>query len=524
MPTSPALGASRSPMITAQPPPTSTPVLQDEKAMKLQALRKPFIHLMAIEPILEKHLIQKTRCSATECAQLLKKVGRLTRDNLAWELSDRTYKDLDVWTFPYPSQAARQSAIQNAISAFDRMRIGKEEPIWQNLLPKHERGRGKVLSRLDLDRGPTRQAGSTPTIRVQRAEDPTPKSKSSSPEKEDLASKAARESKVRSASQPPTKRQKISERELQSRRLLTTNSSDMAKSKSARSIQKSSTSKTSTKYKSEEFVQDSDSPEEKAPSRAAPIKTATSSHSAQGNESKIRQRPHALDSNSSSSSSKTIATKSTHNKKPSATLDTPKAKPLPSQSPRLDGNVRNGHARHRSSTSPQKPSPLSSPPENMSELEMDEYNIISSSSSSPLINQVRRSLATPSLVGDTSSTARESSRNDANSLKRKFDDTDSSDFKAPSQSGVNGFGSHHSTTKKYPEVFSSSSSGTTPDKKNHALNLAKRFKHLYKRYENLHREVSAQSKPDSTKVTEVKRLHKRLAEWKRQIAEAAEEL
>lgn len=116
--------------------------------MRLQAMKTPIIHLLAVGPSTEGKISEKTHIPKEECAQLLQKYGR----NLdgKWQLADRTYKDLDLWNFGYTSQDDRQAAIDNAVKAFDRMRLGKEEKIWQMLLPVEERNKGKVLSRLHL--------------------------------------------------------------------------------------------------------------------------------------------------------------------------------------------------------------------------------------------------------------------------------------------------------------------------------------------------------------------------------------
>jgi RNA polymerase II elongation factor ELL len=76
---------------------------------------------------------------------------------------DKLYKELDVWNFNYKNQEDRQAAIDNAIRAYDRMRLSKDDELWQKLLPEEERGQGKVLSRLNLNKAPVNT--STPTVK-----------------------------------------------------------------------------------------------------------------------------------------------------------------------------------------------------------------------------------------------------------------------------------------------------------------------------------------------------------------------
>lgn len=167
MPGSPALALPRSPALT----PTSAPTFQNKEKIRLEALRTPFIHLLAIRAVSVKFLSQQTRSSPEDCLALAHKYGtenRLNREK--FDLKDKVYRDLDVWDFPYRTADDRQEAIENAISAFDRMRISRSDKHWQRLLPKDEREKGKVLSRLDLRTGPIKKAV-TPRIQIHASED-----------------------------------------------------------------------------------------------------------------------------------------------------------------------------------------------------------------------------------------------------------------------------------------------------------------------------------------------------------------
>ncbi len=157
LPASPAFGphgaASTSIAITSNP--------DDGDGVRWQAMKTPLLHLLATKPASSETLASKTHVPHQEVLELLQKYGRQIESK--WQLTDRAYRELDVWKFKYPSKESRQAAIDGAIKAFDRLRIGKEDDLWQMLLPRGERGQGKVLSRLHLGSGSSQNRGLTPT-------------------------------------------------------------------------------------------------------------------------------------------------------------------------------------------------------------------------------------------------------------------------------------------------------------------------------------------------------------------------
>lgn len=163
--------------------PTSAPA--GDSAARLQAMRTPFLHFLAVKPSIDSTITDKTRIPKDDCTHLLQKFGKQVDGR--WQLTDRAYKELDVWNFGYSTQADRQAAVDNAVKAFDRMRLGKDEKIWQMLLPKEERNKGKVLSRLHLgsgavNRGLTPNAyGASPMPNVDGANDGTAASGKNTP-------------------------------------------------------------------------------------------------------------------------------------------------------------------------------------------------------------------------------------------------------------------------------------------------------------------------------------------------------
>ncbi|KZZ97767.1 hypothetical protein AAP_00028 [Ascosphaera apis ARSEF 7405] len=151
------------PMSTAGSAPSSTPLLfsaeklspaERKEKRRLDALKEPFIHLLAMRPLSIKYIAKTTRSSPEDIRQLVAKYAqdyKCDRDKV--QLRDKSYKELRPWDFPYPSEDSRQEAINNAISAFDRLRLDKSDNLWQLLLPKEERGKGKILSKLNLSAG-----------------------------------------------------------------------------------------------------------------------------------------------------------------------------------------------------------------------------------------------------------------------------------------------------------------------------------------------------------------------------------
>lgn len=136
---------------------TSAP---NDQNLRRQAMKIPILHLLAMKPTSTEDIIRTTHIPKSDLEAVVGKIAQQVDGK--WKLLDRAYKDLNVWDFGYRTQEDRQMAIDNAIRAYDRTRVGKEENIWQLLLPKEERGKGKVLSKLHLS-APTTNRGSTPS-------------------------------------------------------------------------------------------------------------------------------------------------------------------------------------------------------------------------------------------------------------------------------------------------------------------------------------------------------------------------
>lgn len=144
------------------------PSAEDREIQKFKAIRSPLIHFLAVRPVSMKYLAQTLVCKEEDCKQVLERVGRPYRlDDSKWDLTDKAFRELDVYRFTYPSEDDRKLAIDRAVSSYDRMRLSPNDALWQRLLPVHERGKGKVISKLNLSKA------TTPRINVQTPKDST---------------------------------------------------------------------------------------------------------------------------------------------------------------------------------------------------------------------------------------------------------------------------------------------------------------------------------------------------------------
>lgn len=550
MPTSPTLGASRPPL-TLGTGPTSVPALPDEKSAKLKALRSPLIHLLAVRPVSERFLAQKTHCSVEECLNVLQKVGKQARLDISkWDLTDRTYKELDVWDFNYPNQEDRQAAIDHAVSAFDRLRLSREEKVWQMLLPREERGKGKILSKLQLHGGPI-QKSNTPRIHVQATDDVVDgygTAHDSDAGNGRLAPNDA-PTMVRAHSQDSFKKIRVSEKEAQSKRLLSKNPKKLAptvKPKEVKSgVRKDLMDETNApprKIKSAEFVDDSDEDAEMEDTITLEAKSvkppqgpgvAKPSNQADRPMKQQLQPPRPSDRVGNS-----ITKVPDHKKKPTSTSiksdDTRQGSSSSNRSAsthrysdasQSSTSMRKTLSRQRTTSSPHKPSPLgSSPPTNASDLEHDAPSYLaSSSSSSPLLTQRPDAAVatTPThrpgvarIVRKPTQTASE------HSLKRKANDPHS-DIPIHNVSTTTGLGNPAKRQKESAissPTSDSSSRSISPPSRNATIELAKKFKTFHAAYEKLYREVSSSPEPAQEKFEHVLRMHERLMSMKTEIA------
>lgn len=145
--------------------PTSQPSGTHEAV--LAALRTPIIHLLAREPATESSIAKTCRTSTTTVRELLPKIAkRSTQDTDKWQLTDKSFREINPYNFPYSSSEEREQAIEGAIKSFDRLRLTKDDKLWQILLPREERGQGKCLSRSKVKALEAKPKASTPLHKV----------------------------------------------------------------------------------------------------------------------------------------------------------------------------------------------------------------------------------------------------------------------------------------------------------------------------------------------------------------------
>ncbi|KAI9771114.1 MAG: hypothetical protein M1840_002465 [Geoglossum simile] len=568
--------ASRSPsLMPVTSAPTSAPTSQQLKTPRLEALRTPLMHLLAVGPITLRGLSRRTGCSIEDCNLLLRKFGKEARSGDGkWVLTDRAYKELDVWNFRYPSDDDRKSAIDNAISAFDRLRLGREDKQWQLLLPRKERGKGKVLSRL----GAARKA-ETPSSKAQDpAEDGPMSTPRAGTDGEEMA---------RTKSQQTTKK-KVSERDAVAKRLLSKNPSKTirapvkATQKKIAKPTKKETSAVANKVKSAKFVIDEsdsdvemeDAPAEKSSGTARPKteKAGTNgSVAAKSNPPRVPEKikilaprarataktnnplPQATGSKTAPHSSndmpKFCSISAPTKPSPPSTKTSPQlAKTSPQATPKLSPQqpvkalsqpmgASRSSIKEKLGNSPRKPSPLgTTPPENASDL--DSAPSVPSSNSSPLSSQASKGQSTPtpgpirkSIEQRTSSerqptpSARPASHKSRptpqpeQSLKRKADQMDRRD--PDRQSRLNRRLEESNKRRQLqatpPPSVSESSSVSPAPYDNYTIEMAQRFKKIYREYTRLHEELSHTDNPPAEKIKEITNMHNRLSRMKIEI-------
>lgn len=194
-------------------------------------------------------------------------------------MSDKAFKDLDIWKFPYPTPEDRQFAIDRAVKAFDRLRLARTDALWQKLLPQNERGRGKVISKLQLGGNKPIQHVAPPRINVEPTDDA--KLDETKPgeggDKNERLGPTDAQPRARSQSQDAVQKSKAKPKDSLSKRLLSKKpkASPAVKARDAQPSTKKGAKKATTNahnpnVKSAEFVHESD--EEMEDVESAPTK------------------------------------------------------------------------------------------------------------------------------------------------------------------------------------------------------------------------------------------------------------
>lgn len=356
-PGSPSISAISSPYLGAGP--TSAPTSDED--LKMKAMRTPVLHLLASEPSTKEEIANKTHIPKADLDTILQRVGKQGEAG-KWGLSDKAYRDLDVWKFKYPSEEKRKKAIDNAVRAYDRMRVERDNQLWQLLLPKEERGMGKCLSRLQLgggqvNRGLTPSYQPSPTPHADGGSDSrvastanTPKMGPSTPR----PGSSTGDVRKRLLAKDPQKARAAEDAKEKKRKEREAAASDREAAKPAK---KQATKKTNVK--SAEIVHSSDEESGEEP----PIKPKSQSTNEKAKAApKAKSKAVVSSSDSSDTALKEkVAAKSTAKPKPAArATDSPAVKPTKSatagkSTPQASNNLTAPNSQQRSQRSPSNP-------------------------------------------------------------------------------------------------------------------------------------------------------------------------
>lgn len=520
LPTSPALNGVGSPSLN----PAFT--ASQQKLEKNKEQRSALVHELAVRDQTLEHLRAKWTGSEADFNDILKRVGDQVKDQDKWSLKKLFWKELDVWNYDYESQEDRQAAVENAIKVYDKQRLSSGAPEWERLLPKEERGKGIVLSKLQ-DR--LAKGNITPVPKASKADDA---SKNSSDESS-RAPGAEAMSRSNSQTVVAKPKAKISDREAQAKRLLSNKPKKAAPPKKAPASKTKATEKGAKKVLSAEFVQDSSSSEDEpiAPTTTAKSKPAekTMDKAIEKLAEKVSEKPKVpapaakpkpkavvrapksaavkapAASKASTPATSTLPKRPRDEEDSSSSSGAPLAKRLtkPKEAPKPLPNstalkhrpsdasqnsratTSSNHSYKSKNTSPAKSSPLaSSPPTNASDFDDDDHGRSQSHSQSHSQSQSQTQRSASRVNGLTNGTA-------APAKKRKEPPRD---------------GDVHVSSKKARVSMS-------------VLQKAQSFEVYYRRYLVLHNELVSIRDPPQDDIDRLVRMRQRLVTMKDEIAQ-----
>lgn len=510
----PSKGGSPLPSMPASPmdrrPPTSQPSGAHEAIVA--ALRIPVIHLLAREPASEASLARTCRTSTATMRELLPKIAkRSTQDTDKWQLTDKSFREINPYNFPYSTSEEREQAIEGAIKAFDRLRLTKEDKLWQILLPREERGHGKCLSRSKVKALEAKPKALTPLHKV-----------SDFTKKKPAVKKAD---------------EKVVEKKADSE-------------KKAKTVKEGAASKLSKAAK--ERIVGQDKPAAKEPKEDTP-KAAQSMPVHTTSESKVAPSIEASK----------IRTKKVPTAEGNSSNSTPRTKPKTSVARDSYQNRQHRPVKPVYNTKPKNPSPLSaSPPVNASDFE-DSHPVHKAlaAAASPVkssygnsdrslkrkANDIDSNIHNHSLAVKKPNTDRAtpnhtpshtngrlhgSTPSTNGSIKRKSDDSSTSNTpstapKVRKVTSINvGLASRYNHSNSHPSPGDSSSSTTSPTIPSlsfrQTVELSQKFQKYYTKYEELYwRLTEASSPPTEAQRNDLLKMHKKLEEMKREIKAGA---
>ncbi|KAJ9645663.1 uncharacterized protein PV06_07662 [Exophiala oligosperma] len=518
-PSSPFLSASYSPRLG----PTSialSPGVSAKDRVRLDAIRIPLVHLLAARSMSLKEMCKQLRASKEDCERLIEKVARDSKqgDGLK-ELKEKSYRELDVWKFPYRTSDERQAAIDHAIQAYDRMRVEKKDTLWQLLLPQEERGKGKILSRLNFDK----------PVAPKSTGDDGNESKNEASDKEPSKSKTKKDDTAATLRKAKDKTHSTK----------TALKGDGAVSSRGKNTPQppSKASKPEGKFKSSERIEDSD--------EDADASEVTASQSNNTKSSAVGKKPEQDKARSQKPSqnvasprkvmhkSSTSSSSSSGNEKgrPAATSTT---KPLKPQ-PKSEGTTSRISPRPRHDSSPSKPSPLgSSPPTTSTDADNSSSSKASNQSSAPSSPPSSVDLPKPKqgtkyspVVADKSQPVSRGRSPDRSPAKRKASPSEEERPSKRKQSEASRSAMPTNGTaeqlKRPTPVRRDTERSSSPEKRGpnrqDIIEDAKRFQKYYKKYKDQYERIAQmeENERDDKDMADLWKMHKRLKEMKADI-------
>jgi RNA polymerase II elongation factor ELL len=443
--------------------------------------------------------------------ELLPKIAkRSTQDTDKWQLTDKSFREINPYNFPYATSEEREQAIEGAIKSFDRLRLTKDDKLWQILLPREERGQGKCLSRSKVKPLEAKPKASTPLHKM-----------SDFTKKKPAAKKAD---------------EKIAEKKVDGE-------------KKTKTVKEGAASKLSKAAK--ERIIGSDKPAVKEVKEHV-TKSATSAQAPASSDNKAAPRP------APSTDAPKIRTKKISTTETNSSNSTPRAKPKMAVARDSYQNRQHRPVKPVYNTKPKNPSPLSaSPPVNASDFE-DSHPVhkalaaaaspVKSSygnSDRPLkrkANEIDSDIHNHSLAvkkpnadratpNHTNGRLNGSTPSSNSSLKRKSDDSSTSNTptvpKVHKVTSINvGLASRYNHNNSHPSPGDSSSSTTSPTIPSlsfrQTVELSQKFQKYYTKYEELYwRLTEATSPPTEAQRNDLLKMHKKLEEMKREIKAGA---
>ncbi|KAF2112021.1 hypothetical protein BDV96DRAFT_165172 [Lophiotrema nucula] len=494
---SPLLSGPSSPGLSKKPP-TSQPGGSHE--VVIRALRTPLVHLLAVQPSREAKLAEECRTAVANVRDLLPKIAKRTQDDTEkWQLTDKSFRELNPWKFTYRSDDDREAAINSAIKAFDRQRVAKDDKLWQILLPVEERGQGKCLSRLNV-RAPD-QKPATPLHKLSKLTEkkPAPAKKEKAEHKEKEPEREVKKAREAKDAEHPKQRKLVKDRD------------DTSKKASA----------TATK-----------------PTHAPSNRNTPSTPAAEATKERTKKMQPTGDSTPRVKSKTTQRDVSRHDRvirpsKPAMPVNTKPKNPSPlSASPPVNASdFEDDHPVHKALSAAPSPAKTSSGNSDRS-LKRKANDIDSDIHNHNLaVKQPRVDRSTPNHTPNGRMNG--STPSSASSLKRKVDDSSStSNTPTTKIRKVNNidtglasrYPNHHHNNQISPgDSSSSTTSPTVPHLSfRQTVELSQKFQKYYKKYEELYWQLAeADKSPTQRERDNLMTMHKKLEEMKREIKAGA---